>query len=158
MKWHDKRANTVDFAEIAETGKTDKQRGTAATKLKVILDYNLGTQSIDVSDQMSYYAATRDDHLQDRETSCTSKLCEISRCLRNKIVEVISLVFTRKLVYRLMFIGIRSRKSISYLSKSFFYLFSRSQNESTCKIIKRLSQILRAVIKDIEIIIDKKKT
>lgn len=27
MKWHDKRANTVDFVETAETGKTDKQGG-----------------------------------------------------------------------------------------------------------------------------------
>ncbi|CAL1688508.1 unnamed protein product [Lasius platythorax] len=71
MKWHDKRANTVDFAETTETGKTDRRRGReggdVATKPKVILDYNLGTQSTDVSDQMSYYAATRDDQLQDRE-------------------------------------------------------------------------------------------
>lgn len=61
---------------------------------------------------MSYYAATR-DQLQDRERYAFDsrfQLCEISRCLRNKIAEVTSLVFIGKLVYRLMFIGIRTQK------------------------------------------------
>lgn len=35
MKWHDKRANTVDFAETAETGKTDKQEGTPGQSRKL---------------------------------------------------------------------------------------------------------------------------
>lgn len=60
MKWHDKHVNIVDSrlaaVETAETEKTDRQ-GTPWTKPKVILDYNLGTQSADISDQMSYCAA-----------------------------------------------------------------------------------------------------
>lgn len=60
MKWHDKRVNIVDSlaaVETAETGKTDGQ-GRPRTKPKVILDYNLGTQSADISDQMNYCTAT----------------------------------------------------------------------------------------------------
>lgn len=95
MKWHDKRANTVDFAETTETGKTDRQGGNTATKPKVILDYNLRIQSTDVSDQMSYYVTTRDDQLQDSELYVFSRLqCAeyLSLCLRNKLAEMTSLL------------------------------------------------------------------